>query len=326
MTSQQLLARAPAGRTGRRGFYETVPCVVCGQPFDRRNHPTRTVLPRKTCGRAECVDLNARRLQAAWRAAHPDACRAYEKKYRRANRAKINTADRASYARRKAAAGKEKTECVMCFAEFERPALGRHPAPNLFDAMPAHFCLDLCRQGAGGSRGLQKERTGLLAAVVSRQPRKGGRVPPEIFSSQQRAHLCAAGRAKMTCEICGKASTGRFCSEECRTVNLANESYITTPPEVIDFIMRSVNELMVKHFGQELDTAGVRVVDPCAGKGEFFARGADIGVLKKDGGAELTQIEIHKERAAEAAKTADQKLPGRVRTINTDTLNLGDLP
>lgn len=129
----------------------------------------------------------------------------------------------------------------------------------------------------------------------------------------------------MTCEICGKDCRGRFCSEKCRTVHLADESYITTPPEVVDFMMRSVQELMQRHFGRDLDSAGVRVVDPCAGKAEFFSRGADLGVLKKDGEAELTQIEISEERAAQAKKTMDEKLPGRVRTVNADALDMGDL-
>lgn len=76
-----LNARAKVGKSKRGGFYESVLCAAgCGEVIDRRNHPTRTKRPRKTCGRNECVRRWAVLYQRQKHENNPDYA-AYQKQY-----------------------------------------------------------------------------------------------------------------------------------------------------------------------------------------------------------------------------------------------------
>ena len=47
---------------------------------------------------------------------------------------------------------------------------------------------------------------------------------------------------------------------------------VYTPIEVVDFMIRSVNDILQKEFGCTLSTRGVQVLDPFTGTGTFIAR------------------------------------------------------
>lgn len=54
--AEQLLAYSKVGRSQRGGFWIFEKCVMCGAVFERKSRPWRDRCPRRTCGRAECVD------------------------------------------------------------------------------------------------------------------------------------------------------------------------------------------------------------------------------------------------------------------------------
>ena len=85
--------------------------------------------------------------------------------------------------------------------------------------------------------------------------------------------------------------------------------YVTTPPEITDFIFESVNHLIQEHFGQDMDEPNVTILDPFVGKAEMLRRAPTTK-------AKLQGVEIIKSRA-EAA----QKVMGpRAKIIWADTL------
>ena len=47
---------------------------------------------------------------------------------------------------------------------------------------------------------------------------------------------------------------------------------VYTPVEIVDFILRSVNETLEREFGQTLGSRGVHILDPFAGTGTFITR------------------------------------------------------
>ncbi len=47
---------------------------------------------------------------------------------------------------------------------------------------------------------------------------------------------------------------------------------VYTPVEVVDFILRSVDEVLYKNFGRRLSDKNVHVLDPFAGTGTFIVR------------------------------------------------------
>ena len=57
---------------------------------------------------------------------------------------------------------------------------------------------------------------------------------------------------------------------------------VYTPIEVVDFILRSTNLLLQKHFGTDLSDKNVNVIDPFVGTGSFLTRlmSSDLGLIK----------------------------------------------
>ncbi|MBS4020078.1 MAG: DEAD/DEAH box helicase [Dechloromonas sp.] len=47
---------------------------------------------------------------------------------------------------------------------------------------------------------------------------------------------------------------------------------VYTPVELVDFILRSADEALRRHFGESLSSEGVQILDPFAGTGTFFVR------------------------------------------------------
>ena len=68
---------------------------------------------------------------------------------------------------------------------------------------------------------------------------------------------------------------------------------VYTPVEIVDFIIRSVEEVMQKTFGKSLSDEGVHIIDPFTGTGTFIARLLQLGVIKPEDMARKFREEIH---------------------------------
>ena len=97
-----------------------------------------------------------------------------------------------------------------------------------------------------------------------------------------------------------------------------DKTYVATPPELIDFVANSIKYVVKKEFGKELDDKDVEILDPFAGKGEFFARMHDSGFLEKDKKYDLTAMELSRKRYKEMVKEF-KKRGLKVDTKNIDT-------
>ena len=94
-----------------------------------------------------------------------------------------------------------------------------------------------------------------------------------------------------------------------------DKTYVTTPVEIIDFIEKSVAEIAKSEFGTSLDSENVTIIDPFAGEGQFLERAFQNDTISKDHKSDITQYEMHPERAAEAKKN----VPKTVKTVVGDT-------
>jgi predicted helicase len=68
---------------------------------------------------------------------------------------------------------------------------------------------------------------------------------------------------------------------------------VYTPVEVVDFIIRSVEEVLREHFGQSLSSEGVHIIDPFVGTGTFITRLLQLGLIDKDDLPRKFAHEIH---------------------------------
>lgn len=57
---------------------------------------------------------------------------------------------------------------------------------------------------------------------------------------------------------------------------------VYTPVEVVDFILKSVQEALQKHFGETLSSPGVQILDPFSGTGTFPVRLIQSGLIEPD--------------------------------------------
>src|SRR5690606_3460161 len=55
---------------------------------------------------------------------------------------------------------------------------------------------------------------------------------------------------------------------------------VYTPIEVVDFILRAVNDALKEHFGASISDKGVHVLDPFTGTGTFIVRLLQSGMIK----------------------------------------------
>ena len=53
------------GRTQRQGFWITVPCIICGTPFDKKQHPDKKPNHRRCCS-TRCTSVNAENTKQRW--------------------------------------------------------------------------------------------------------------------------------------------------------------------------------------------------------------------------------------------------------------------
>ncbi len=68
---------------------------------------------------------------------------------------------------------------------------------------------------------------------------------------------------------------------------------VYTPVEIVDFIVRSVNEALQEEFSQTLGSEGVHILDPFAGTGTFITRLLQSGIIAPEDLARKYREEIH---------------------------------
>ncbi|WP_462398583.1 DEAD/DEAH box helicase [Corynebacterium falsenii] len=68
---------------------------------------------------------------------------------------------------------------------------------------------------------------------------------------------------------------------------------VYTPVEIVDFILRSADDLLKKHFGRGLTDEGVHVLDPFTGTGTFMVRLLQSGLIKPEDVARKYASELH---------------------------------
>lgn len=68
---------------------------------------------------------------------------------------------------------------------------------------------------------------------------------------------------------------------------------VYTPVEVVDFIIRSVDEVLRDEFGQTLSSEGVHIIDPFVGTGTFITRLLQCGLISPEDLSRKFSSEIH---------------------------------
>ncbi len=76
-----------------------------------------------------------------------------------------------------------------------------------------------------------------------------------------------------------------------RTVDKLGIVY--TPVEIVDFILRSADEVLRQHFGQGLTDEGVHILDGFVGTGTFMVRLLQLGLIKPEDLARKYANELH---------------------------------
>ena len=94
-------------------------------------------------------------------------------------------------------------------------------------------------------------------------------------------------RQRLIVELYDKFFRGAFP----RTTKMLGIVY--TPTEVVDFIIRSVDEVLRSEFGQTLGSKGVHIIDPFTGTGTFVTRLLQSGLIAPDELERKYREEIH---------------------------------
>lgn len=94
-------------------------------------------------------------------------------------------------------------------------------------------------------------------------------------------------RQRLIVELYDKFFRGAFP----RTTKMLGIVY--TPTEVVDFIIRSVDEVLRSEFGQTLGSTGVHIIDPFTGTGTFVTRLLQSGLIAPDELERKYREEIH---------------------------------
>src|SRR5699024_10805110 len=56
---------------------------------------------------------------------------------------------------------------------------------------------------------------------------------------------------------------------------------VFTPVEVVDFMIKSVNDVLNQHFKKSISSEGVHILDPFTGTGTFIARLLQSGLISQ---------------------------------------------
>ncbi|WP_240148228.1 type ISP restriction/modification enzyme [Diaminobutyricibacter tongyongensis] len=98
-------------------------------------------------------------------------------------------------------------------------------------------------------------------------------------------------------DAAGKQTTIKRLYEKFFTGAFRNTSerlgIVYTPNEIVDFILRSADELSRDHFGVGLTDEGVHVLDPFTGTGTFIVRLLQSGLIKPEDMARKFRYELH---------------------------------
>lgn len=68
---------------------------------------------------------------------------------------------------------------------------------------------------------------------------------------------------------------------------------VYTPVEIVDFIIRSVNDVLEDEFGQTLGSRGVHIIDPFTGTGTFITRLLQSGLIRPEELEHKFRHELH---------------------------------
>ena len=68
---------------------------------------------------------------------------------------------------------------------------------------------------------------------------------------------------------------------------------VYTPIEVVDFIIHSVNDILIKEFGRSVSDENVHILDPFTGTGTFITRLLQSGLIRKEDAERKYIQEIH---------------------------------
>lgn len=97
----------------------------------------------------------------------------------------------------------------------------------------------------------------------------------------------AAGKQKIVVELYDKFFRNAFPKMTERL------GIVYTPVEVVDFIIRSVANVLQNEFGQTLGSKGVHIIDPFTGTGTFITRLLQSGLIKPEELPHKYKHEIH---------------------------------
>ncbi len=68
---------------------------------------------------------------------------------------------------------------------------------------------------------------------------------------------------------------------------------VYTPVECVDFILRSVNDILIREFGRSLTDEGVHILDPFTGTGTFITRLLQSGIIQPQDMERKYRHELH---------------------------------
>ena len=132
--------------------------------------------------------------------------------------------------------------------------------------------------------------TEVLSVIDEAQVEREARTLEGFYASVRRR---AAGitdplaRQNLIVELYDKFFRGAFP----RTTQMLGIVY--TPVEIVDFIIRSVNEALQEEFGQTLGSEGVHILAPLAGTGTFITRLLQLGLIAPEDLERKCREEIH---------------------------------
>ncbi|MQA34092.1 DEAD/DEAH box helicase [Modestobacter roseus] len=143
----------------------------------------------------------------------------------------------------------------------------------------------------------------------------------------------AAGKQRVLVELYDKFFATAF------PKTVAKLGIVYTPVEIVDFILRSADEVMRAEFGQGLTDEGVHVLDPFTGTGTFLVRLLQSGLIEPHDLARKYANELHAneilllayyiaaaniETTYEELEGAPQPFPGLVLTDSFQSWEDGD--
>ena len=111
---------------------------------------------------------------------------------------------------------------------------------------------------------------------------------------------------------------------------------VYTPVEIVDFIIRSVQTLLIREFGASLSDEGVHIIDPFVGTGTFITRLLQSGFIDRDALLRKYASELHANEimllayyvAAVNIETAYSEIAGEYRPFEgivlTDTFQASE--